>query len=206
MNIKEVKKLKIVKYNKSLQNALNLKLINYKYFTGRYIIYGPNGEGKEYNTGDDNLVFEGEYLKGERNGKGKEYNDKGKLEFEGEYLNGKKLKGKEYHENGKIAFEGEYLNGKKLKGKGYDEKGKIIYELNSENNDIKEYYHNGQLIYEGKYLNGERNGKGKVYYEDGKLLFEGEYRSDIIWNGRGYDEKGNIIYELKNGRGYLKRY
>ena len=79
LNIKEVKKLKIVKYNKSLQNILNIKLINYKYFTGRYIIYEQNGKGKEYNAEDDNLVFEGEYLKGERNGKGKEYNDKGKL-------------------------------------------------------------------------------------------------------------------------------
>ena len=26
----------------------------------------------------------------------------------------------------------------------------------------------------------------------------------IKWNGIGYDEKGNIIYKLKNGRGYIK--
>ena len=32
-------------------------------------------------------IFEGEYLKGKRNGKGKEYNWKGKLTFEGVYLN-----------------------------------------------------------------------------------------------------------------------
>ena len=35
------------------------------------------------------LEFEGEYLNGERNGKGKEYYN-GKLEFEGKYLNGKR--------------------------------------------------------------------------------------------------------------------
>ena len=29
---------------------------------------------------------------GKRNGKGKEYNDNGELVFEGEYLNGKKIK------------------------------------------------------------------------------------------------------------------
>ena len=35
----------------------------------------------------------------------------GKLEFEGEYLNGKKNgNGKEYYLNGELKFEGEYLN------------------------------------------------------------------------------------------------
>ena len=47
---------------------------------------------------NENLVFikkfEGEYIDGEKNGKGKEYNKYGKLIFEGEYLNGKKLNGK----------------------------------------------------------------------------------------------------------------
>ena len=60
------------------------------------------------------------------NGKGKEYYDNGKLEFEGEYLNGKRNGiGKEYDEydDTKLKFEGEYLNGKRnVKGKeyGYD--------------------------------------------------------------------------------------
>ena len=35
-----------------------------------------------------------------------------KLTFEGEYLNGKRLKGKEYSD-GELIFEGEYLNGKR---------------------------------------------------------------------------------------------
>ena len=50
-----------------------------------------DGKGyiKEYNI-HGKLEFEGEYLNGERNGKGKEYFDNGKLEFEGEYLNGKR--------------------------------------------------------------------------------------------------------------------
>ena len=26
------------------------------------------------------------------------------------------------------------------------------------------------------------------------------------WNGKGYDEKGNIIYELNNGTGKVKEY
>ena len=37
------------------------------------------------------LIFEGEYLNGLKNGKGKEYDYDGKLKFEGEYLNGELL-------------------------------------------------------------------------------------------------------------------
>ena len=46
--------------------------------------------------------------------KGKEYYIDGKLEYEGEYLCGKKWngKGKEYNYYGLLIFEGEYLNGK----------------------------------------------------------------------------------------------
>ena len=90
MNVKEGRKLKIIKYNKSMQNMLNVKLINYKYFSGRYIIYEANGKGKEYNALIDKLIFEGEYLNWERNGKGKEYDNDGKVEFEGEYFKGKR--------------------------------------------------------------------------------------------------------------------
>ena len=39
-----------------------------------------------------------------------------------------------------------------------------------------------------------------------KLIFEGEYRYDRKWNGKGYDENGNIIYELINGNGKVKEY
>ena len=57
--------------------------------------------------------------------KGKEYNYKGKLIFEGEYLNGEKNgKGKEYYK-GKLIFEGEYLNGERWnrKRKKYNDEG-----------------------------------------------------------------------------------
>ena len=94
--IDERQKLKIIKCNKSLQKNMNISIINYIFFTGKYIIYGSNGIGKEYNGYDDTLRFEGEYLNGERKGKGKEYYYDGELRFEGEYLNGKRNgKGKE---------------------------------------------------------------------------------------------------------------
>ena len=40
--------------------------------------------------------------------------------------------------------------------------------------------------------------KGKEYLK-GKLEFEGEYLFNKKWNGKGYDENGNILYELING-------
>ena len=47
--------------------------------------------------------------------------------------------------------------------------------------------------------------KGKKYIK-GRLEYEGEYCFNKKWNGKGYDENGNIIYILKNGSGKLKDY
>ena len=80
------------------------------------------------------MISEGEYLNGNNlisniydekgnlykdlkkiNGLFKEYSKHGKLEFVGEYLNGKKNgKGKEYYTDDKLRFEGEYFNGKEM--------------------------------------------------------------------------------------------
>ena len=107
-------KLKIVKYNKSLQNLLNLSLFDY-IFNGRYIIYETKIKGKEYNFYNSQLIFEGEYLNGKKNGKGKEYDENGNKIFEGEFINDKRNgKWKEYDGEGNLIFKGEYLNGKKM--------------------------------------------------------------------------------------------
>jgi len=86
-----------------------------------------------------------------------------------------------------LRFEGEYLNGER-------------------HGKRKEYHYNGNLDFEGEYLIGYRYGKGKEYNDDGNLKFEGEYFYGKRWNGNGYDESNNIIYELKNGKGYVKEY
>ena len=124
--IQEKQKLELIKYNKNLQEMLNISLINYKYFSGSFIIFESNEKGKEF-LFDGELIFEGEYLNRKRNGKGKEYLDNVKLIFEGEYLNGKKSgKGKEYDYDGQLIFEGEFLNGvRNGKGKEY---GSIKFE------------------------------------------------------------------------------
>ena len=72
-------KLKLVKYNKTLQNIININLRNYKIFSGRYIIYGEKRKGKEYDSFYNYILYEGEFLNGERNGKGKEYDYNGEL-------------------------------------------------------------------------------------------------------------------------------
>ena len=143
-------KLKLIRYNKNLQNKMGIEIINYKLFKGTYIIYEEDGKGKEYYSYDGELKFEGGYLNGERNGKGKEYLE-GRLSFEGEYLKGKRNgNGKEYYYNSKLKFEGEYKDGNKWNGKGYDIKNKKIYELKNGNGRIKEY-EDGELIFEGEW-------------------------------------------------------
>ena len=88
--------MNLLKYNKKLQKINNISLINYKFFSGKYIIYEELGKGKIYNAFNNKLIYEGELLNGKKNGKGKEYGYNGDLIFEGEFLNGKRvIKGKE---------------------------------------------------------------------------------------------------------------
>ena len=100
-------------------------------------------------------------------------------------------KGEEY--NGftdELIFEGDYIEGRR---NGY---GKEYYE---------EKYDCELIIkYEGKYLNGKRNGKGKENYYNGKVKFEGIYSFGLKYEGKGYDQDGNLIYELKDGKGNIK--
>ena len=143
-----------------------------------YEIKEGKGLIKEYDE-IGNLEFEGEYLNGERNGKGKEINNFGCIIFEGEYLNGiRNGKGKEYNDENIVIFDGEYLNGKRH-GIG------------------KEYNDEGELIFEGEYLYDFRL-KGKLYLNK-HLEYEGEFLFDEKWNGKGFDENRNIIYEVING-------
>jgi len=218
-------KLQLIKYNKSFQKLVNIDIIDYKIFSGKYIVYKEKNVGKEYNINNSELIYEGEYKNGERNGKGKEYKE-GKVIFEGEYRNGKRNgKGEEFDLKGKTLFEGIYSKGKKWFGKRYDV-DKLIYELNEGKGFmmefhldkilVKEYDYYKQIIirksikydyinlkYEGDYLNGERNGQGKEYYIYNILKFQGEYKNGKQWKGKGYDLRQNIIYEIEDGKGYI---
>jgi len=167
--INEEIKLQLVKYNKKIQNKININLLNYKVMSyinrKNIIIEERNGDTFEYFFGDK--IYEGGYLNGKRHGKGKEYDYLGELKFEGEYLNGKrKGKGKEYY-----------------------------------------WYMLGcYSIFEGEYINGIRNGKGIDYDLDKNIIFEGEYFNGKKWEGKVFDIKNNITYEIKKGKGFLREY
>ena len=66
-------KLKLLKYNKSLQKAQNIDILHYKNFSNKFIEYKGDGKLLEIN-GDGKIIFEEEYSNNKRNGKGKEYN------------------------------------------------------------------------------------------------------------------------------------
>ena len=202
--LNEKRKLQLIKYNKNFQNKMGINIINYRTLSGRYIIYESKNKGKEYTSIGNTLIFEGEYLHGERNGYGKEitfffvsnniqdddaqfFENNGNT-YEGEYANGKRHgKGREFRYDGKLVFEGEYLNGER-NGKG------------------KELNWDGKLKYEGTYLKGKKNGEGKEYYENGLLKYEGKYLNGFKWEGRGFNINGDALYEIKEGKGFIKDY
>ena len=199
----ERKKLDLLKYNKNYQKKMGIKLENYKKLSGRYKLKGINGYGEEYILNTDILIFQGEYQNKKRNGIGKEYNEEGVLIYEGEFLKGKRnRKGKEYNDQGELIFNGSFYNGKRWIGYGKD------YDTID--------FDGESLIYEGYYSNGQRNGKGKEYEsrniklidteprQDYKIKFEGEYLKGKRWNGKGYNFKGEILYEIKEGNGNAK--
>ena len=119
-------------------------------------------------------MFSGKYVNGQRK-EGKEYGYKGKLIYEGNYLNGKRNGfGIEYNLNGG-KFKGEFKNGNKWDGTGYDKNGEIDYEIIEGFGVIKEYY-TGKLIYVGEYSRGERHGNGREYdFLTGKLKYKGRF-------------------------------
>ena len=230
------RKLKLFKYNKHIQNLINVKLIDYKLASKTFIIYQNNKkEGRQFISKNKKLIYEGEFLNDKRNGKGKEYfisnyiyNDS---IYEGEFLNGEKNgKGKEYYEDGTLIFEGEYLNDKRWNGNGYDICDDIIYTLKEGNGPVKEYNSNGTLKFEGNYLNGEKDGICYEYNGDGKLRFEGRYykgkkngegmeygfygtvefkgvyKNDKKWSGNGLDIAKNTVYTIENGKGIIKKF
>ena len=209
----EKKLLKLVAYNKELQNLMDIKLICYKVVSGKYFLGDKNGYGKEFNRSNNKLIYEGEYLNGKRNGKGKEYDKDGNLIFEGEYLNGKRNgKGKEIMYclfNREYIFQGEYLNGKRWNGYEYfNGNDKKECEIKNGEGTVIEYYRYSycdDIMIKCEYKNGEKiKGIEKIFFsrdhEGAHIEFEGEYLNGKRWNGifQNYYEN----YELKNGKGF----
>ena len=173
---------------------------------------------------DGRIIFFGEYLNGER-WKGKEYDNdyNPKVKFDGEWFQGKWWNGKGYDANGNIIFE--LKNGKGFVKEYYILSKKIIlfegrYSNGERNGKGKEFFNN-TIYYEGEFVNGKKQGKGKEYnlfeelvfecefyydqrkkgkeYNKGKLIYEGEFLFDKKWNGKVYEQNGEIIYFIISG-------
>ena len=130
-------KLSIIKYNKVLQDVLNInKEDNKMYKRRRYKLGDLKGKVREFSLEKNALIFIGEYLEGKRNGEGKEF-----------------------YNNGQNIFIGKFESGMKISGNGY----KLDYEIENGSGYVREYYDDGQLKYEGEYLNGEKNGQGTEF-------------------------------------------
>ena len=167
------KKLKTIKYNKFLQNKINVNIINYQIYSGRYIIFETKIKGKEYDGYTDDLLYEGEYLNGIKNGKGKE-------------IKKVKISPGENSDYFNVIFEGEFLNGKKWNGKEY-----FFDKHHDESPDV---------CYEISYLNGKKNGKQKIF-QNSKEYIEIEYINGKLWNKKEFDSEGNSKVLIENGKG-----
>ena len=55
--IKGETSLKIIKYNKSFQNIMNIDLIDYKILSGKYIVYEQKGKAKEIDSYNNQIIF-----------------------------------------------------------------------------------------------------------------------------------------------------
>ena len=179
----------------------------YKYdYEGNFVKGKKNGKGKEFYDLESSkiLIYEGEYENDKRNGYGKEYKD-GKIIFEGKFLDGERWEGygKEFNHRfneDKVDFEGEYKNGKR-NGKGKEYFNDNIVSLFSDND-----FNENTIKYEGNYYDGEREGEGIEYFENGKIKFKGEFTNGKKKNGVGYNPKGEVVYEIKEGEGNIKIY
>lgn len=83
-------------------------------FQKTHNIWQKNNE-KEYDSNENDLLYDWKFLNGRRHGKEKEYNKEMNLVFEGEFSNGKRNGiGKEYNDYKELIFDGNYIYGKKI--------------------------------------------------------------------------------------------
>ena len=222
--LNEKVKLKLIAYNKLLQEKCYIRIIDFKKISNKELIKVKDGFYKIKSSINNLIYYEGGYLNGKKHGKGKEYNKEGYLIFKGEYNNNIKWNGfgTFYDDKGNIKFEGIIKNGKKWTGKGneYDEYGDLIFIGTFENGLKKngigiEYDNKGDLVFIGNYKNGlkvEENDEGieeiiREHFEDifieRKVKEKGiEYNYDVLKfefehkKGKGQNNNKNI--ELKS--------
>ena len=169
--VESKKQLNILIYNKALREKLDLNTQIYKDISQRYLVKDKNGIVKIYTKKENELLYEGGFFNNKKNGKGKEFKQN-RMIFEGEFKDGKRNgKGKEYNEKGELIFEGEYMNGVRIKGKEsyFPVLSKSKYEFEYINKDIKKgkIYEGNMVVFEGELKNYQKwNGHYKGYYNN----------------------------------------
>ena len=185
----------------SIERFLNSKKIVFsdgKYYIGELLNNQLHGKGILYYK-DGKIEYDGDFIKGKREGKGKYFFENGYY-YIGEWLNNfMNGKGTVYYNNGTILYEGDWVCDKK------EGNGKNIYKdgeyyigewLNNERHGKGiEYYKNGTILYEGDWFGDKMEGNGKYIYEDGEYYI-GSWLNDLK-HGKGilYYKNGNIKYE-----------
>ena len=164
-------------------------------FEGEVIKGIKTGIAKEYSYGK--LLFEGFYLNGKRNGKGKLYDvlyyDKIVLIYEGEFFDDKMQGRGIQYSNGKIFQKGIFFKDCLIKGNIYTNKG-ILKE------EIEYRYFSNNTPFE------ELLWKGKIYNDRGIIEYEGTKLKQMLWTGIGYDPYGKKAFNIKNGKGIIRKY
>ena len=109
------------------------------------------------------------------NGIGFDIYEDGELEFEGNYIDGKRNGLQKYwYENGQLHKEENYKDGKK-------------------NGLHKEWYKNGQLYDEENYIDGKSEGLHKRYYKNGQLKMENNLKNGKLKTQKMWSENGQIV-------------
>ena len=88
--LEDRKKLKVIKYNISLQSKLECNLDFFKQISGRYLLTESINFGKEITLDNNTLVYIGGFKDKKRHGFGVEYDNLGIFKFKGEFINGKR--------------------------------------------------------------------------------------------------------------------
>ncbi len=141
------------------------------------------------------LQSEGDYVNGKKQGEWKNYYPGGKVSSSGSYENDNAIgPWKYFFEDGTISSSGEFVGGKK---NGYwsanHPSGKLKSEItyNGGSGEYREYYATGKLKLKGLIQDGKSQGPWKYYYEDGKLEGECEFEKGK-GNYTGYYPSGSL--------------
>ena len=173
---------------------------NGKYYLGEFKNNKPNGKGIKYYK-NRKIEYEGDFINGKFEGKGKFIYDDGYY-YIGQFKDGlRNGKGTIYYPNGNIEFEGNFINNKaEGYGKFIGEDGEYYigqYKKGLEHGKGKYYYSNGKIQYDGEYFYGQRGGYGKYFDAENKYYCLGEFKNGYL-NGKGTvynSDDGKVIYE-----------